>query len=171
MTRLGLLVAALLGLAVAHATTVSALTLEELIAKTELAAFGVVESVSVEARNGEPWTVVSLSVTRALRGEIGATLSLAFYGGTLDDGLSISVAEMPSFTVGDQVLFLAYDAPYYSPLVGFNQGLWRLTPLGLTDVSGRLLSLDEDGNVTLGGQGGDTEAILTALAALLEARP
>lgn len=170
MKRLGLLLM-VLNLPWALATTFTALTLEELTQKADLALFGVVETIAVEARDGEPWTVVSIAVTRPLVGELGESLNLAFYGGVLETGLSVSVVGMPSFAIGDEVLLLAYNAPYYSPIVGFNQGLWRLTELGLVDVQERLLSLDEAGALLLDGQGGDTEAILTALTELLEARP
>lgn len=169
MTRLSLLLA-VLSLSWVLATTFTTLTLEELTQKADLAVFGVVENVAVEARDGEPWTVVTLTVTRPLAGELGDTLSLAFYGGVLETGLSISVVGMPSFTVGNEVLLLAYDAPYYSPIVGFNQGLWHLTELGFVDVQERRLSLDETGALALDGPGGDTEAILTALSQLLENR-
>ncbi len=177
MKRLSLLLA-ILSLSWALGTTFTALTLEQLTQQAGLAVFGVVENVAVEARDGEPWTVVSISVTRPLAGELAESLSLAFYGGTLETGLSISVVGMPSFAIGDEVLLLAYmavaiaspDAPYYSPIVGFNQGLWRLTELGFVDVQERLLSLDEAGALVLDGQGGDTEAILTALSKLLETR-
>ncbi|MBS3967756.1 MAG: hypothetical protein KGZ60_10930 [Truepera sp.] len=169
MKRLSLLLA-VLSLSWALATTFTALTLEELTQKADLAVFGVVENVAVEARDGEPWTVVTLTVTRPLAGELGDTLSLAFYGGVLETGLSISVVGMPSLAIGDEVLLLAYDAPYYSPIVGFNQGLWRLTELGFVDAQERLLSLDEAGALLLDGEGGDTEAILTALEPLLENR-
>lgn len=170
MKRLSLL-PAVLSLSWVLATTFTALTLEELTQKADLAVFGVVENVTVEARDGEPWTVATLTVTRPLAGNPGDTLSLAFYGGTLETGLSVSVVGMPSLAVGDEVLLLAYDAPYYSPIVGFNQGLWRLTELGFVDAQERLLSLDEAGALTLDGEGGDTEAILTALTELLKARP
>jgi len=169
MKRLGLLIAAL-SLSWAIATTFTALTLSELVQKADLALFGTVQNITVEARDGEPWTVVSILVTRPLAGDLNESLSLAFYGGVLETGLSVSVVGMPSLAVGEEVLLLAYNAPYYSPIVGFNQGLWRLTELGFVDVQERLLSLDEAGALLLDGEGGDTEAILTALAQLLENR-
>ena len=70
---------------------------------------------------------------------------------------------------GDEVLVLAYDAPFYSPIVGFSQGLWRATPEGFEDLTERLLSLDDAGRILRDGEGADRTAVLDALAARLEA--
>ena len=165
---------ALLG-SVAFATTYKALTLAEMVETTDLGFYGEVVGVTVEERDGDPWTVVTFDVTRALVGieaDEGSEedVSFAFYGGTLPSGESLLVSLMPQFSEGDTVLMLAYDAELYSPVVGFRQGLWRETTLGLRDETGRLLSLDEEGTLALDGDGGGTEALLDALQERLDAR-
>jgi hypothetical protein len=160
---------AILTLSFASATTYRELSLDELVARAELGFFGVVSAVAVEAEGGEPYTQVTFTVSRPLTGELDENATLAFYGGTLPDGRTVEVEGMPEFRRGDEVLVLAYDAPYYSPIVGFSQGLWRATPDGFEDQVGRLLSLNDAGRLLRDGEGGDRTAVLDALAARLRA--
>jgi hypothetical protein len=160
---------ALLG--VAAATTYLALTLDEMLERAELAFHGRVLERSTEARDGEPWTLVTFEVLSSWRGSQGGEVTLGFYGGALEDGVSVAVTGMPELAVGDEVIVLAYDAPYYSPVVGFNQGLWRLTAQGFARESGELLSLSEAGELTLDGDGAATDELLAALRSRLEAQP
>ena len=172
MRRLSLLLVTLVA-SVGFATSYRALELGEMLAQTELAFYGEVRELSVEERSGEPWTMVTFEVRQPLFG-LGAddsSLSLAFYGGELPNGVSLSVSLMPQFEVGETVLVLAYQGELYSPIVGFRQGLWRETALGLRDETGRLLSLSEEGELLLDGEGGATEALLEALRSQLEDQP
>jgi hypothetical protein len=154
-----LLVALLsLGLAAAWATTYAELGLETMLQRGDLAFYATVSEVRVEMREDETWTVVVFEVREAMRGEVGEELSLSFYGGE-----PVIVTGMPRFAPGEVVFVLAYNAPYYSPIVGFNQGLWRLGPRGFEDERGRLLSLGEAGELVLEGEGAADEEILTAL--------
>ena len=152
----------------AFATTYAELTLDELTARAETAFYGTVSAVNVEERDGDPYTVVTFDVTRALTGEPGETATLTFLGGALDDGRSLVVTGMPQFDLAEEVIVFAYDAPYYSPVVGFSQGLWRLSEAGFRDEAGRVLSLSEAGEVTRDGAGAGTDALLDALAARFE---
>ncbi len=163
----------LLSLGWAAATTYRVLTLDEMLAQTQIAFYGEVVEVTPEAREGEPWTLVEYRVLEPLSGLTAEdeTVTLAYYGGTLPSGESLTVSLMPRFEALERVLVLAYDADYYSPIVGFRQGLWRETPLGLRDETGRLLSLNEDGELALEGEGGDAEALLEAIRTRLEEQP
>ena len=152
----------------ALATTYAELNLDELTTRAETAFYGTVSEVNVEERNGDPYTVVTFDVARALAGEPGETTDLAFLGGSLEDGRALVVTGMPQFGLGDEVIVFAYDAPYYSPIVGFSQGLWRLTEAGFRDETGRVLSLDEAGQLVRDGTGAGTDALLEALAARFE---
>lgn len=178
MVTRSLVAALVMLLGTALATTYTALSLEEIAQRAELAFLGTVTEVEVEERGGDPWTVVTFAVERSLLGdildddgEVTDALSLAFYGGSLSDGSSLIVNEMPGFVPGEEVILLAYGEPYYSPIVGFSQGLWRLTEAGFRDEQGRVLSLDEEGVLLPEGSGAGTEELLTALEALLEANP
>ena len=168
-------------LSFASATTYRALSLDELVGRTEWAFFGRVSALDVTPQAGEPYTQVTFEVLRPLTGDLGSgdagadtdtevdagasTVTLSFYGGTLPNGRSVRVEGMPEFNRGDEVLVFAYNAPYYSPIVGFSQGFWRATPDGFRDLNGRLLSLDDDGNLLRDGEGSEQTAVLDELEA------
>ena len=154
----------------AFATTFKTLSLEEMIQQADLAFYGQVTKVEVIERDKEPWTQVSFTVTEALLAtEKDATEVLNFYGGTLDSGLSLTISLMPTFSEGEDILILAYKDDFYSPIVGFRQGLWRNQGQGLKDETGRVLSLI-DGKLELDGSGGGNEDILRTLKDMLENR-
>jgi hypothetical protein len=153
----------------AFATTYKTLTLNEMIQQTDIAFFGTVSSVETIDRDGEPWTRVTFTVTEPLLAtEDNGTITLTFYGGTLSNGVSVTVSLMPQFQEQEEVLILAYNEDLYSPIVGFRQGLWRNVTLGLRDEIDRALTLGEDGTLALGGTGGSTVDILRTLKEALE---
>lgn len=129
----------------ALATTYRHMTLDELTEAAELAFHGVVEAIRVTMEDGDPWTHVTFRLEELLLEPDGdgdeedstvpadGTVTLAFLGGETG-GTRLSVALMPEFAEGDEVLVLAYTGRYYSPVTGFRQGLWRL------DDTGRWLS-------------------------------
>ena len=179
------------------ATTFRALSFDEIVTKAELAFYGTVVDVNVRELDGEPWTLVQFDVTESYYGVEEAIadeaddadddapvedepvdefasvgqVSLLFYGGAFPDGDSLSVSLMPNFEIGEQVLVMAYRKPYYSPIVGFRQGLWRDTPSGLTDEQGRKLSINADGNIILEGEGDSTANLLAAVAERFAEKP
>lgn len=157
-----------------------ALTLEEIWADAEIVVFGTVDAVTVEAREGEPWTRVAVDPERLLEGggadgdedegEPAAEELLEFWalGGELPSGEALTVAEMPRFEEGERVLLALYDDDALaSPIVGFRQGLWRLGSDGLTDPRGRRLSV-ADGELLRNGDEGGLEDVLDAVAAALD---
>jgi hypothetical protein len=157
-------------LSTAFATTYKTLTLEDLVTQAEIAFYGKVSKVEVIEREGEPWTQVSFTVTEALFGtENEATETLNFYGGTLDSGLSLTINLMPQFFAEEKVLILAYKDDYYSPIVGFRQGLWRNKGQGFIDEIGRKLSWVE-GSLELDGTSGSDDDILSVFKAMFEKR-
>jgi hypothetical protein len=154
----------LLPLSHAFATTYRTLTIDEMIAQADIAFLGSVTSVETIEREGEPWTRVTFTVIEPLLAtEAKETVTLTFYGGTLSNGVSVTVSLMPQFQEQEEVLILAYNDELYSPIVGFRQGLWRNETLGLRDEIGRALTLEEDGTLSLGGAGGSTADILRTL--------
>lgn len=154
----------------AWATTYRHLSLTEMLDRAEIAFLGTVSSVSVEERQGEPWTVVEFAVERDVAGPAAeGRRELAFLGGDLATG-RLRVELMPSFEVGQRVLILAYLDQYISPIVGFDQGLWRLGGDGLLDTRGRRLSLDDEGRLTEDGARVEVDLLLDALERELEGR-
>lgn len=174
VTRIMLCCALLPLLLTSHATTFRQLTLDELIEAAELAFHGTVASTDTSLRDGDPWTTVTFEVTQLLLfpddlDEPGTRLSLDFLGGTAG-GSQLTVALMPQFEAGDEVLLFAYDADYYSPIVGFNQALWRLSPAGeWVSEAGVPLGLADDGSLTAEAAG-PADEVLVELAERLEVR-
>ncbi|UCH25025.1 MAG: hypothetical protein JSV66_13930 [Trueperaceae bacterium] len=163
----------LLCLPAALATTYLELDFETMTTKAELAFFGTVRTVAVEERSGDPWTIVSFDVVQRFKGleEEVLELELAFLGGALPDGTSLTVNLMPRFEAGEEVLLFAYKRTSYSPIVGFRQGLWRLGDLGFRDEADRLLTVDDEGALQLDGAGTNRELVLEALVTLFEDGP
>lgn len=158
----------------AGATTFVELTVPELLEQAEKALHGVVEDVRSEQRGTEPWTVVQFRVQQDFLADedelVTGPVELAFLGGTRLDGSTLAVELIPLFAVGDEVLLLAYDAGYYSPIVGFNQGVWWLEEQTWRDYQAAPLGIDEEtGELTVSASGSTAE-VVAALAAVLGAR-
>lgn len=100
----------------------------------------------------------------ALPGE----LVLAFLGGAAPGGSVMTVAGMPAFDVGERVLAFSYADAYASPIVGYRQGLWRVTPGAVRNDDGDLLSVDANGSLSAGGDGSSLDDVLAALEARLD---
>lgn len=162
-------------LAGASATTYVATTIDDMLAAAEIAFYGEVESTTVVERDRMPWTEVRFRIERDLtagdqEGPPPDVIELAFLGGALPGGPTLVVAQMPRFAPGERVLVLAYDADVASPIVGFRQGLWRLSGESLVGDDGRRLGL-EGGELVAEGERVPLGDVLAAIAARLGERP
>jgi hypothetical protein len=98
-----------------------------LVARAEQIVVGTVTAV-VEEQDavGTPWTLVTVSDLTVLKGDVGPTLTLRFYGGTTGD-VAVRIPDMPTFTPGERaLLFVAGNGRDVCPLVGLWQGRFRL---------------------------------------------
>ena len=95
----------------------------DLVARAEQIVVGTVTDVSAQPdASGAPFTFVTLSDLTVLKGDVGATLTLRFYGGTAN-GVMTWISDMPKFTAGERVvLFVAGNGRDVCPLVGVWQG-------------------------------------------------
>ena len=95
----------------------------DLVARAEQIVVGTVTDVTPQPdASGTPFTFVTLSDLSALKGDVGATLTLRFYGGAAN-GVVTWISDMPTFTVGERVvLFVAGNGQDICPLVGVWQG-------------------------------------------------
>ncbi len=143
--RLALLVACICGLcpALTWATSYPALSFEEIVARADVVFVGDVVDVRpfVVTTRGE--TIVKTRVVFSVRDAIWGTTSsleiLEFLGGEVGD-LQLSVAEMPTFAVGERRVIFSYRKRSINPVVGFTQGAMRVQP----DAAGvdRVMTLD-----------------------------
>lgn len=123
--------ALLLGLCVSvSATSVEKKSFKDLVLQAEMIAVGRVVSV-----NSLPTTDKKFSYTYAVIGELEvlkgnyrqATIQLRMEGGTLGNGKTLVVADMPRFRSGEKVvLFVKGNGNRICPLVGWGQGLLRV---------------------------------------------
>lgn len=152
------------------ATSFQELSLEDMLERSQIAFFGKVSSIEIIEKQSEPWTKVSFEILNPFFGLDDKTeTSLLFFGGSLNNKTT-TVSLMPQFNLGENVLVLAYKNDYYSPIVGFRQGLWREQTLGLIDETNRTLSLNEDSELVLDGDGASTTDIIAALKKAFEAK-
>jgi hypothetical protein len=167
-----------------------ALDLTERLAAAESVAVGVIGSVDVVVRDGEPWTLVTMEVERwwvvagaRVAGDaaeapddtpeaaLPASLTAAFWGGLAPGAPPLQVAGVPTFGPGERVLWLlrAADDGLGAPTVGVTQGVWRWSAGAWRGDDGSSLGVDDDGDLVLDGQSAPDEALFAALDAALDA--
>ena len=127
----------------ASATTYPPVTFTDLVARADVIFIGEVVDVrpiAVTTRDGVVIkTRVIFRVNDPLFGTTAALEVLEFFGGELGD-VGMAIAEMPSFAIGDRRVVFARRDRSINPIVGFTQGLLRVT----RDAGGvdRVLTLD-----------------------------
>jgi hypothetical protein len=95
----------------------------QLVQRAEQIVIGTVTDIHEEQDlAGTPFTLVTFSDLSVLKGDVGPTLTLRFYGGHAGD-VVVAVSDMPRFTLGERdVLFVAGNDRDVCPLVGVWQG-------------------------------------------------
>ncbi len=115
--------------AVARATTVIPLDFKTLTDKATVVAHGRVVALSPQwatDRHGID-TVVTVLVSDYLKGDLGAQITFVVPGGTIGRLRSVRVGA-PVFHQGEEVfVFLSGTGPAFPRIVGFNQGVYRVT--------------------------------------------
>lgn len=99
----------------------------ELVARAEHVVVGTVTAiVQGPDQSGAPSTFVTFSDLTVLKGDVEATLTLRFYGGT-SGNVAVMIPDMPTFTLGERdVLFVAGNGRAVCPLVGVWQGRFHV---------------------------------------------
>ena len=127
----------------ARATTYLPVTFEELVTRADVIFVGEVVDVRPFALDTPDGRIIKTQVTFSVSEPLYGTTSLVevfeFLGGELN-GVGMAVAEMPAFAVGDRRVMFARRERSINPIVGFTQGLLRVT----RDAGGvdRVLTLD-----------------------------
>lgn len=150
---------------VANATAYRSLSAAETLLAAESVVLATVVDTEALVDGDLIWTLVRLDVETDIQASSAESdpdeeegrnpeareLELRFLGGALADGRSLLVAGMPTFVVGERVLLALHGkAGHASPLVGFEQGLWRLDGDGLLDSAGFYLGLEMAAGATGG---------------------
>jgi hypothetical protein len=136
-TSLAFLIVAALASVPASAMVVVKRDFPDLVARSEQIVIGTVMDIHEQQdASGTPFTLVTFSDLTMLKGDVGSTLTLRFYGGHAGD-VVVGIPDMPTFTLGERdVLFAAGNNRDVCPLVGVWQGRFyvRFDPTLGTDV-------------------------------------
>jgi hypothetical protein len=99
----------------------------ELVGRAEQIVAGTVSDVKrATDAAGAPVTLVTFSDLTVLKGDVGDTLTLRFFGGETGD-VAVHIPDMPTFNMGDRaVLFVAGNGRDVCPLVGVWQGRFNV---------------------------------------------
>jgi hypothetical protein len=147
----------------AGATTYLPVSFDELVTKADVIFVGEVVDVRPYALDTPGGTIIKTRVTFSVSDPLYGTTSLVevfdFLGGELN-GVGMAVAEMPKFAVGDRRVMFARRERSINPIVGFTQGLLRIT----RDVNGvdRISTLDGTPVAAPGSIGTRTPGLLLA---------
>jgi hypothetical protein len=117
-------------LAVPHVATAMVVVkrdFPELVARADAIVVGTVRRIEQGADpSGAPATFVTFSDLTVLKGEVGESLTLRFFGGAEGDVVTF-IPDMPTFTVGERdAVFVAGNGRDVCPLVGIWQGRFRV---------------------------------------------
>lgn len=146
----------------AGATTLTPVSTDQLIERAEFIFQGVV--TSVEYRNSDvdsadhvslPHTFVTFEIERAFKGnaQSGGFITLRFQGGPDVTGSTMMIPGVPHFDVGDRdILFTRGNGTQMTPLVGWEQGRFRIVNGLLYTDAGAELWLTREGKFTRGKQ-------------------
>lgn len=112
------------------ATSYDAVSFSDLLARADMIFVGDVLDVRPYAVETPEGTVIKTRVTFVVRDALWGTSStleiLEFLGGEIGDQ-GMKVAEMPAFAPGDRRVVFAKRERSINPIVGFTQGLMRIT--------------------------------------------
>jgi hypothetical protein len=137
----------------AVATVITAMDFDAQCTTAERVFVGTVRTVASQRVAAAPQyyeTVVTFAVEEVVAGAVPSEVVLRFAGGEMD-GVRQSIDGMPELAAGERYVVLAdadHAPPLLSPVVGFNQGLYRVVtedgPGGrrsvVRDYAGRLLA-------------------------------
>ena len=127
----------------ARATTYPPVTFTDLVTQADVIFIGEVVDVRPLAVNTADGAIIRtrvvFRVNDPLFGTTAALEVLEFFGGELGD-VGMAIAEMPRFAIGDRRVVFARRDRSINPIVGFTQGLLRVT----RDAAGvdRVLTLE-----------------------------
>jgi hypothetical protein len=127
----------------ATATTYPPVSFTELVTRADVIFVGDVVDVRPLATNTRDGLIIKtrviFRVNDPLFGTTAALEVLEFFGGEIGD-VGMAIAEMPAFAIGDRRVVFARRDRSINPIVGFTQGLLRVS----RDAAGveRVLTLD-----------------------------
>jgi hypothetical protein len=126
-----------------NATTLKTVPLLEQIRKADTIVHGNITGIRVEERRGKPWTVYTLNLKKTIKGKLEPA-TVAILGGEFD-GKTYKLEHAPSFKRDDELFLFLYDKAFDSPIVGFNQGIYRVQNDRVFDTNGLVIPIISKG--------------------------
>lgn len=158
----------------AGATSLDRVSTDQLVAEAELIVQGVVKAVEYrnsDVASGEhvalPHTFVTFGIERAFKGSAqgGSSITLRFQGGPDGQGKALMIPGVPMFDVGDRdILFIRGNGTQIAPLVGWEQGRYRIVQGMVYSDAGEEVWLTGRAKVALGKQHALKEVVTHDLA-------
>jgi hypothetical protein len=158
----------------AGATSLDRVSIDQLVADAEIIVQGIVQAV--EYRNSDaasaehvalPHTFVTFGIERAFKGSVqsGSSITLRFEGGPDGQGVVLMIPGIPLFDVGDRdILFIRGNGTQSAPLVGWEQGRYRIVQGMVYSDAGQEVWLTGRGKVVHGKQHALEEVVTHDLA-------
>lgn len=144
----------------ASASTLDRVSALDRIQKADMIFEGVVAAieyrssdVSAPGQVSLPHTFVTYSIRHTFKGQsvAGNTLTLRMQGGPDDRGRTMKVSGVPEFRVGDRdILFVQGNGSSICPLVGWEQGRFRVVRDSIFNDLGQEVWVRADGEFALG---------------------
>lgn len=103
-----------------------------------------------------PHTYVTFQIERLHLGSVdtGNTVTLRFLGGFAEDGSYLDISGIPTFEMGDrEILFVRQNGRKACPLVGWEQGRFRVVRGQVFHSQGEELYMGRDGSLHFGPAG------------------
>ncbi len=150
----------LLAPAAGRATILDPVTTDQLAEKATLIFEGT--AIRVEYRNSDvesredvalPHTFVTFRIDRLLKGasQDGGEITLRFQGGPDGEGNTMMIPGIPLFDVGEEVvLFVRGNGTEMCPVVGWEQGRFRLVDDAVLTEQGEEIWMDSKGRMLIG---------------------
>jgi hypothetical protein len=138
-------------------------TLSERVVTAALIFSGTVEQLEGMGAT-VPYTHVTYRIEEAFKGRSaeGETITLRFLGGRTPNGRYLEVSDMPQFQVGDRdLLFVRKETTIDCPLVGCEDGRFRIINQGVHGNDGRPVLDIQNGRFHYGGDAGDQAGVLS----------
>ncbi len=138
-----------LSLPISKASTVRPVNLEQMSqrAATIFSGHCIDVSYGTHPTLGVEVTLATFEVDRAIKGDVGDTITVTLFGGKSTGGSAPAIIGRPNFTVGEELVLFLYgeSSVGLSSPVGLGQGKFNV----FTDKQGSKIAVNEFGNKNL----------------------
>ena len=126
-----------------------------LLRNADLVFQGQVQQVEYrKSQEGTPYAFVTYRVQKKIRGRTKSRVTLRFIGGPRGNGSFLMAQSVPNFFKGDEdILFVRKNTTAQCPLVGCNDGRFRVVKERVYSASGKpVVGINKEGSLTIRGE-------------------